>query len=54
VVDDREHDQEHKVVAVDRRGTTVSVLFWDGMRELHHQDACAHVRCNDTSDQRAR
>ena len=43
-----EHDgNEHKVVTVEHRGTTVSVLFWDGTRELHSEDAYTHVRLNE-------
>ncbi len=42
VVGDHAGDQ-HKVVMVDHRGTTVSVLFWDGKRELHSEDAYARV-----------
>lgn len=39
-----EHDgHQHKVVTVEHRGTTVSVLFWDGTRELHSEDAYARV-----------
>lgn len=39
-----EHDgNEHKVVSVEHRGTTVNVLFWDGTRELHSEDAYTRV-----------
>ena len=37
----------HKVVTVEHRGTTVSVLFWDGARELHSEDAYARVLLSD-------
>ena len=37
----------HKVVTIERRGTTVSVLFWDGTRELHSEDAYARVLLHD-------
>lgn len=42
-----DHDgNQHKVVTVEHRGTTVSVLFWDGTRELHSEDAYAQVVVN--------
>ena len=48
-----EHDgHEHKVVTVEHRGTTVSVLFWDGTRELHSEDAYTRVVLNDPTRQR--
>ena len=40
---------DRKVVAVDHRGTTVSVLFWDGTRELHGEDAFTRVRLTHAS-----
>jgi hypothetical protein len=54
VVDDNDHGHEkkHKVVAVDHHGTTVSVLFWDGSRELHNRRFYARVRLSDATDQR--
>jgi hypothetical protein len=45
VVGERDGHQ-HKVVTVEHRGTTVSVLFWDGTRELHSEDAYARVVVN--------
>jgi hypothetical protein len=43
-----EHDGEtHKVVTVEHRDTTVSVLFWDGTRELHSEDAYTCVALNE-------
>jgi hypothetical protein len=39
---------EQKVVAVEQRGPTVSVLFWDGTRESHREDAYAQVRVSTT------
>ena len=54
VVDDNDHGhvREHKVVAVEHHGTTVSVLFWDGSRELHSRRSYARVRLSDATDQR--
>ena len=54
VVDDNdhEHEREHKVVAVEHDGTTVSVLYWDGVRELHSSRSYARVRLSDATDQR--
>jgi hypothetical protein len=43
VVRDHEGDRDQRVVMVDHRGTTVSVLFWDGTRELHSEDAYTRV-----------
>lgn len=51
VVGEHENDA-HKVVTVEHRGTTVSVLFWDGTRELHSQDAYTRVLLNDPTCQR--
>jgi len=46
---------DRRVVSVDHRGTTVSVLFWDGTRELHREDAVARVRIgNSSSSSRSR
>lgn len=47
VVGDQEPEFEHKVVTVDRRGSTVSVLYWDGKREIHSDGAYARVLLND-------
>jgi hypothetical protein len=52
VVDDHERELEHKVVAVEHDGTTVSVLYWDGTRELHSGRSYARVRLSDAADQR--
>ncbi len=51
VVDDNdhEHEREHKVVAVEHHGTTVSVLFWDGSPRAPQQPllrARAPHRCD--------
>jgi hypothetical protein len=46
VVREQENDA-HKVVMVEHRGTTVSVLFWDGTRELHSEDAYTRVLLNE-------
>jgi hypothetical protein len=48
VVGDRERDGEHKVVSVDHQGSTVSVLFWDGTREVHSEDAYTLVRLTES------
>lgn len=42
VVDERDGG-DRKIVMVERRGTLVSVLFWDGRRETHSEDAYARV-----------
>jgi hypothetical protein len=54
VVDDHdhEHEREHKVVAVEHHGSTVSVLYWDGIRELHSSRSYARVRLSDAADHR--
>jgi hypothetical protein len=52
VVNDHGHEHEHKVVSVEHRGTTVSVLFQEGTRELHNEDAYARVRLGHATDQR--
>jgi hypothetical protein len=49
VVGDRERDGEHKVVSVDHQGSTVSVLFWDGTREVHSEDAYTLVRLTESN-----
>jgi hypothetical protein len=46
VVGEHEDDPQ-KVVAVEHRGTMVSVLFWDGTRELHSEDAYTRVLLNE-------
>jgi hypothetical protein len=52
VVDDHENEREHKVVMVEHHGTNVSVLFWDGSRELHSGRSYARVRLSDATDHR--
>lgn len=52
VVDDHDHQHEHKVVSVEHHGTTVSVLYWDGVRELHSSRSYARVRLSDATDHR--
>jgi hypothetical protein len=52
VVGEHENDG-HKVVTVEHRGTTVSVLFWDGTRERHGEDAYARVLLNNQTCDRA-
>jgi hypothetical protein len=47
VVSENEANHEHKVVTVEHQGSTVSVLFWDGSREHHSEDAYARVRLRD-------
>ena len=47
VVGENENNHEHKVVTVEHQGSTVSVLFWDGVREHHSEDAYARVRLRD-------
>jgi hypothetical protein len=47
VVSENETDHEHTVVTIERQGSTVSVLFWDGVREHHSEDAYAQVRLRD-------
>jgi len=37
----------HKVVTVEHQGTTVSVLYWDGTREVHNERCYARVVLND-------
>lgn len=37
-------EPDRKVVTVDHCGATVSVLFWDGTRELHSEESIARVR----------
>ena len=40
---------DRKVVSIEHRGATVSVLFWDGTREHHSEDAVARVRLHNHS-----
>ena len=47
VVSENKTNHEHKVVTVEHQGSTVSVLFWDGSREHHREDAHARVRLRD-------
>jgi hypothetical protein len=47
VVSENEANHEHKVVTVEHQGSTVSVLFRDGSREHHREDAYARVRLRD-------
>jgi hypothetical protein len=54
VIGDNETDHEHKIVAVDHQGSTVSVLFWDGVREHHSEDAYARVRLSELTRPRER
>lgn len=49
VVGDRERGGEHTVVSVDHEGSTVSVLFWDGTREVHSEDVSVFVRLIDSN-----
>jgi hypothetical protein len=49
VVGDREPGSGHKVVTVERRGSKVSVLYWDGTREIHSESAYARVLLNKPS-----
>lgn len=42
-------DHAHKVVAVEHQGSTVSVLFWDGIREHHSENAYARVRLSESA-----
>jgi hypothetical protein len=41
-------------VTVEHRGSTVSVLFWDGSREHHSEDDYARVRLSESTRQRER
>jgi hypothetical protein len=54
VISENETDHEHKVVSVDHLGSTVSVLFWDGSREHHSEDAYARVRLSESTRPRER
>ncbi|HEV3135736.1 MAG TPA: hypothetical protein VG348_13645 [Acidimicrobiia bacterium] len=54
VIGENGNDQEHKVVTVEHRGSTVSVLFWDGSREHHSEDDYARVRLSESTRQRER
>jgi hypothetical protein len=51
VISENETDHEHKVVTVEHQGSTVSVLFWDGVRERHGEDAYARVRVSESAQQ---
>jgi hypothetical protein len=52
VISENETDHEHKVVTVEHHGSTVSVLFWDGIREHHSENAYARVRLSESAEQR--
>jgi hypothetical protein len=54
VISENETEHEHKVVTVGHQGSTVSVLFWDGVREHHSEDDFARVRLSESTRQRAR
>jgi hypothetical protein len=54
VISEGEADREHRVVTVEHQGSTVSVLFWDGVRENHREDAYARVRLSETTQPRKR
>jgi hypothetical protein len=54
VISENATDHEHKVVAVEHQGSTVSVLFWDGAREQHSEDDCARVRLSELTRPRER
>ena len=54
VISENEADHAHKVVTVEHEGSTVSVLFWDGVREHHREDAYARVRLSETARPRER
>lgn len=54
VISDDQTDHEHKVVTVEHLGPTVSVLFWDGIREHHSEDAYARVRLSESAQPRER
>ena len=49
VISENETDHEHKVVTVEHQGSTVNVLFWDGVREHHSEDTYARVRLSETT-----
>lgn len=53
VIGENEND-EHRVVTVEHQGSTVSVLFWDGVREHHNEDAYARVRLSESTRPRER
>jgi hypothetical protein len=48
VISENRADREHKVVTVEHHGSTVSVLFWDGTREHHSENAYARVRLSES------
>ena len=54
VMSENETDHEHTVVTVDHQGSTVNVLFWDGVREHHGEDAYARVRLSESTQPRER
>jgi hypothetical protein len=54
VISEDQTHHEHKVVTVEHLGPTVSVLFRDGIREQHSQDAYARVRLSETAEPRER
>jgi hypothetical protein len=45
-----EDGREHKVVTLECSDAMVVVLFWEGTRELHDEDAWARVRVHDPTD----
>jgi prepilin-type processing-associated H-X9-DG protein len=49
VISESENNHEHKVVTVEHQGSTVNVLFWDGVREHHGEDAYARVRLSEST-----
>ncbi len=49
VISENETDHEHKVVTVEHQGSTVNVLFWDGVREHHSEDTYARVRLSEST-----
>jgi hypothetical protein len=54
VISENETDHEHKVVTVEHHGSMVSVLFWDGFREHHSEDAYARVHLSESTRPRER
>jgi len=54
VISENATDHEHKVVTVDHQGPTVNVLFWNGVREHHREDAYARVRLSESTRPRER
>jgi len=51
VISENDTGHEHKVVTVEHQGSTVSVLFWDGVRERHREDAYARVRVSEPAQE---